>query len=125
MISAKASLLWTISPDCGQITDQSGWRSADSDSRSSAAAPIAYLETTSCFVRSWLIPALRWSVAEVTCPGHEHRSPGGIDGIDDLGIPDRATGLDERRHAGLEAHLDGVRERIERIRRAGRAGASA
>ena len=39
----------------------------------------------------------------------------------DLRIADRAAGLDERRHAGGQADLDGVREREERIRAAGRA----
>ena len=41
---------------------------------------------------------------------------GGVGGGDDLIIADGAAGLDDRRDAALERHLQPVREREERIR---------
>ena len=58
-------------------------------------------------------------MAEVPGPGQQHRGPGGIDGGHRIGVVQGAARLDERRHAGLQADLDRVRERVERVRRAG------
>ena len=49
---------------------------------------------------------------------------GGVDDRDRLGVADRAAGLGERGDARRQADLDGVRERVERVRGAGGAARS-
>ena len=55
---------------------------------------------------------------EVARPGHQHRGPRRVRRGDALGVPDRASRLGKGRDARLEAGLDGIGEREERVRAA-------
>jgi hypothetical protein len=57
------------------------------------------------------------SVPEVSHPGRDHRDARGIGGRDDLGVANRAAGLDDRRGAGRDDRLHAIREREERVAR--------
>src|SRR6476469_6001057 len=61
------------------------------------------------------------SVEEVPGAGEVHRDPGGLQGVDDLRVPERSAGLHDRRDARLHEDLRAVREREESVARGDRA----
>src|SRR5450759_5934640 len=60
-------------------------------------------------------------VAEVANPRHQHRGAGLLGRIDHLGVAHGAARLSEGSDPSLEADLDSVRERVERVGAASRA----
>ena len=57
-----------------------------------------------------------WSVPEVALATGRHHGDAGFVGCrDDLAVPDRAAGLDDRRHSGVGQHQQAVGEGEERI----------
>ena len=62
-------------------------------------------------------PSASLSVEEVPGPGEVHRHAGRLGRGDDLVVTHRATGLDDRTDAGVDQHLQSVREREEGVGR--------
>ena len=124
MISAKASLLWTRSPDCGQETHpvrmaergQGRRRRARPTPRRTGVTHSSFVSlltaTVSRHRRQWR----KWRRAVMSIA-----APRAVGRGEDLRVAQRAAGLDDRRHAGVEQDLGTVGEREERVRRGDRA----
>ena len=107
-------LSYSIGPTLG--TTQSGALAAITSVRTSLVAG-GVLCVAGTIVLCALMPRF-WrydSVLEVPAVGEDHADPRGVGRLDDLEVPLRPAGLDDRHDAGLDGELRPVREREEGV----------